>query len=441
MEPNTFTPPDVVNEIKEIETNYVRPTEIGFKIFNTKISRNIVSSVNFCQYYLSTCKFTDVVLYSNQINTVEEFKNLMQDGEMEMYIGGSPCFKFAFSLLMELCNVIKSDNFYKIQIPSEWTTGNILLGYLEYYDFEIKMCVPNAHVIDNVKFITDCCFYNRRLYIDFLRHGHEKEIGQIFKEAEYIWGENTNQNTPIDVILNIHSNSFAKGHLIEGDISKIDKFGIILNGHERFSPYNNTLLQTVCYKISDNLHYFSFTNENNLKTITTSGYVGGTNYSSADDAKFDLKLKPATVGTKLKIYTIGFNLLRYLSGMAGTAYTIYFDDIRYTPFNFRLNTSMTMSSEWTSETRPLDPNKKDCPITQELITKNYALCNVCMHVFDYDALNLWLTKSKNCPTCRSKWKNHVKYTEKKQQIEIQNENIVHEANSQILFVTHQNVGN
>lgn len=306
-----YHPTEFTKRIEIISPEYVKP----FTNFTKKISVQILKQ----EQTDATCELNGIMLYTDQINTIDELHNLMKGGKLEIEIGGAKVFMFDFELLMELNNVIKSNNIYIIKIPSEWTTKDILIGCLQFSSLVIKLDLPNANLIDDVKLCTNYCSYDTNSFQTFIHTSHELPISQITELAKHEWINNSATN----ITLNLNAKSFVKGYLIEGDISKINTFCIMLNGRERFKPYDNILLQTLCYKISNNLHYFSYINQNNLKDSSITSYVGALNCSSIDDIRLILQLLPSETLQQLKIYSVGFNILKYINGKASQIHSIY----------------------------------------------------------------------------------------------------------------------
>jgi surface protein len=58
----------------------------------------------------------------------------------------------------------------------------------------------------------------------------------------------------------------------------------------------------------------------------------------------------------------------------------------------------------------IEDDFKECPITGEVIEGDYFRCVTCKHCFDMK-VNIWIDENKCCPYCRSKWKNHVIYSQ------------------------------
>ena len=70
------------------------------------------------------------------------------------------------------------------------------------------------------------------------------------------------------------------------------------------------------------------------------------------------------------------------------------------------------STQWTTTTKALNPERSTCPITYETITGDYCECDTCHYAFDSVSLqNYVASRSENptCPTCRSPWTNRTVY--------------------------------
>ena len=66
--------------------------------------------------------------------------------------------------------------------------------------------------------------------------------------------------------------------------------------------------------------------------------------------------------------------------------------------------------QWTCAPRGA-MNNSTCPITLSEITHDveYSTCDTCRYNISFNALVDWLNVKAECPCCRSRWTNYVKY--------------------------------
>jgi predicted Zn-ribbon and HTH transcriptional regulator len=50
-----------------------------------------------------------------------------------------------------------------------------------------------------------------------------------------------------------------------------------------------------------------------------------------------------------------------------------------------------------------------CNVHYEKIDCKYVKCEICKYVYDYSIKEEWIEKNRNCPMCRSEWKNNKVY--------------------------------
>ena len=112
---------------------------------------------------------------------------------------------------------------------------------------------------------------------------------------------------------NIH-----KGFFIECEnVDEINEIRLQLNGQDR-TYYNRFLVRTKCIKINQHLLYFPLNYDKSYTDRTREGFEGSLNLSRIDVSNLSIKLD--NLQSKICIYGLGSNLLRYNSGMAGLAF-------------------------------------------------------------------------------------------------------------------------
>lgn len=361
-------------------------------------------------------EFDKIIFELNSDSTIFDLKNILSDSKLIIMINYEPISIFNFSFLISLNEIITDNNSYTIVIPSSWTIGKIFKHCKIKTDLSIKIEIPNESVIKTIKniYLTVKYFETNLSYencTDSINPQYYLECTKPFTQLKEVINYEHTDNTNLNLKFFLDTISFTKGFIIEGNITCINKFVIRFNGFDRFEPYDNTLLQTLCYKISDNLHYFSFMNKNNLMDISFDSYVGSLNCSGIDDVSILLTLKNFTVGNKLKIYSVGLNLITYLD--YAPYHFMYFNEfsIIASPIYRLLKDKTTGKLTILSKTirRKLDKEKECCPITNQIIESEYCLCKCCSHAFDYNYLMIWLGKNRTCPMCRSPFDDITKF--------------------------------
>lgn len=317
-------PKILTQEIREIQTNYVKP--------NNQNNRHV------CKFNIPkfghTVKLNSFVFNSLKISTVEDFKDKMQAGYLMVEIDSQGNNSMAimqcdFSIMMELAEVIKYDcndhintiYSYTVDFPS-YVLDEIIITALQHHSLYITMVIPNAHLIEQTRMFVEYTYHDEQQKQTLTTVAHEKVIQQITLLKTHIW-ESDEQTT---ISSNLDAMAVTKGFFIEGDITKIKQLTIKLVG-TLVIEYDNFMLRKFCYKISNNLHYLSYTNKNNYKDMSIDSYIGGINHSSYE-VKLTLVLNPSyKVGKQpshsaIRFYSVSLNFLRYMAGMAGIVYYI-----------------------------------------------------------------------------------------------------------------------
>ena len=137
------------------------------------------------------------------------------------------------------------------------------------------------------------------------------------------WGANAN-------FLNIHgvyvTDHFNYGRWVDCTVNPITSGKLQLNGHDRFQTRDGNYFNYVqpfqhfSNTPADGINVYSFA----LKPEDHQP-SGTCNFSRIDNATLNISLNNDTVtgsnDDNLNIYTVNYNVLRVMSGMAGTAYS------------------------------------------------------------------------------------------------------------------------
>jgi len=339
-----------------------------------------------------TCKLKHIVFNSDIIQSISEFKNLLNEAIFELTLDNEIIAKYNFSFLMELNEVKKVGNRFAIKIPHDHTIDEIILIALARAPLKLNLHITNISVISAINLYIDYIYYDREQRVQFDDNVHNILIQDI-QECGILNVENNKTHYK----LNLHDNSHrTKGYFIEGDISKIKSFCIRMNGYDRFDEYDQMAMQLYCHHISDNLIYFSYTGQNNYKDMTLDSYTGSPDHSRLDTIvmlfKFDENIN---IESQFKIYSVS---LKYLH------YSFKFGRCVYVP------TSGILKG-WIIEKKELDESRDNmCSISHMPIETEYCTCLTCNNNFDHKSLANWISSDHpSCPMCRCFWKNNIKY--------------------------------
>ena len=199
-----------------------------------------------------------------------------------------------------------------------------------------------------------------------------------------------------------------------GNIENIEEFKIVLNGYDR-EILDYSMIDTYCRKINDNMIFFSFDGLNNFENNSAESFVGGLNMSRIDNANIYLKLFDNTLPS-YKIIALNHNILRILIGNVAAVYSYVFPALIVEERNVvpRLFPHRDIQQEiivWVEENREFTEAERnlECPISKNLIEKEYCQCSICKYNYDFNNVRQWLRNNDNCPMCRTIWTNNVKY--------------------------------
>lgn len=342
--------------------------------------------------------------------SLDEFKNVMKDVRMGFQIGEATICEYDFQLLMELNPPKKVRDTIILKIPSDMTISTIPLITLQNHDVRINLKNIN-HNFEEIKIILQGTFLDSEPRRRMAQNGHEFSIQQ-FQHVVTTNAENLNNNR-IEIIAS-HLKNIIKGFFIMGNIENIEEFKIVLNGYDR-EILDYSMIDTYCRKINDNMIFFSFDGLNNFENNSAESFVGGLNMSRIDNANIYLKLFDNTLPS-YKIIALNHNILRILIGNVAAVYSYVFPALIVEERNVvpRLFPHRDIQQEiivWVEENREFTEAERnlECPISKNLIEKEYCQCSICKYNYDFNNVRQWLRNNDNCPMCRTIWTNNVKY--------------------------------
>ena len=308
-------------EFKKYKPNY--KTDKTDNTSNIQDAKKIISVV--IPRNSDSCKLLYFIICSKEITSIQALKKVMENCELEITIGGCPVIKYYFDILMELEQVKKYENEYVIMIPSDFTVNEIFLIALQWHDVRININLENIELIDDMQLYCEGKFMEEQKRNCIVNTSQEHMFQEIELLVDHSWSSNKLSETQYNFI----PAGMVKGYFIQGDLSKIKQLTLKYDNVIRLT-YDNIQLGVLCHKISDKLHYLSFTNKNNYKELSLESYIGASCAAKVNVASFILKLSPTyknndadTIDT-IKIYSMSFYLMRYIGGMGGSYYDLEF---------------------------------------------------------------------------------------------------------------------
>lgn len=340
------------------------------------------------------------------------FKNICHKVCFEMEIGGQKILSIPLRFMMQLKNCEICDNKIYITIPFEMFCSEIRLICLQYHEVRFKL----TNIENN---FTSCKLISKGIYYDTdirrnMAQNEHKEIIQQLASTEINCSNPRNEfkyRIPFD--------SIHKGFYIECEnVDEINEIRLTLNDSDRFI-YNRFLVRTKCIKISQHLLYLPLNFDKSYQDRSRTGFEGSINLSRIDSSVLYIKLD--NLQSKICIYGLGSNMLRYMSGMGGLSsgsscshdYEEYNEGGNYT--RHQENNYVNLITDVSSNNivniiyKPITNNEKlSCCITHEEISVNsrYMSCSHCSNNFDENSIKSWFRQrphNKTCPMCRANW--------------------------------------
>ena len=255
----------------------------------------------------------------------------------------------------------------------------------------------------------------------------------------------------------------TKGFLIQCGVDDLLSLKFYINNNIRID-YNQFLIQSVCVKISNNLLYMPFNDNDTYNERNLGSFDGSINLSRLESSTLCLEFQ--TRQHKVVIHNVYFNQIRQTNGLANlvtghipnftTTLTsqhpivpivgtlpnsTMFDMSGNYIGNYIMNNSMMPTSSYSSagQTGPYNPNNYNssgqtgpytsrnvtyrpinaerslCYISHEeiLLNQHYMTCDGCLHNFKELSIKQWLEQNtgsrRTCPTCREVWTNYNIY--------------------------------
>ena len=338
------------------------------------------------------------------------FKNICHKVCLEMKTGGSRILNIPLRFMMHLKNYEICDNKFYISIPFQMFCDDIKLICLQYHD--VRFTLTNTeNNFSSCKLISKGIYYDTSIRQEMASNMHQHII-QTLESTEITCPNQRNEFRYRMMFGNIH-----KGFFIECEnVDEINEIRLQLNGQDR-TYYNRFLVRTKCIKINQHLLYFPLNYDKSYTDRTREGFEGSLNLSRIDVSNLSIKLD--NLQSKICIYGLGSNLLRYNSGMSGLAfgsssrhnYEEYNENGVYHTTQNQYNwvnvpTDISGNDIVNIIYKPITNNDKlTCCITHEDISVNarYMSCSQCNNNFDEEPMKIWLGQRLRCPICRVNW--------------------------------------
>lgn len=390
---------------------YNIPRNLVVSYFTEEFQQNSFIMARECDIKIP--EYLEIELSPN-VN-IENFKTICHKICLEIEMGGQKILTIPLRFMIHLKKYEICDNKIYITIPFNLFCNEIKLLFLHYHEIRFKLTNIENNFVSS-KLISRGIFYDTEIRRDLVSRGHEEIIQQLTSV------EITCPNPRNEFKYNIPYDGIHKGFYIECEnVDQINEISLTLNRHNRFT-YNRFLVRSKCVKINENLLYLPLNFDKSQQDRTPEGFEGSLNLTRIDTTILNIKLD--NLHSKICIYGLGSNLLRYLSGMCGLAYGNDFTGHDYeeynehivhnigTPINNYLNSTIHMGGNNIVETiiyKSITNNDKlTCCISNEDISINarYMICNVCNNNYIDKFIKTWFRytpHNKRCPMCRENW--------------------------------------
>lgn len=341
------------------------------------------------------------------------FKNICHKVCLQMEMGGARILTIPLRFMIHLKNYEICDNKFYISIPFQMFCDDIKLICLAYHEVSFRL-TNTENNFTSCKLISKGIYYDDPIRREMAQTNHQDIIQQLAST------EINCLNPRNEFIYKMPFDNIHKGFFIECEnVDEINEIRLQLNGQDR-TYYNRFLVRTKCIKINQHLLYFPLNYDKSYTDRTREGFEGSLNLSRIDVSKLSIKLD--NVQSKICIYGLGSNMLRYMSGMAGIAYGSS-GSHDYEEYNEN-GVYHTTEQQYNWVNLPTDISGNDivniiyksitnndkltCCITHENISVNarYMSCSQCNNNFDEASIKSWFRQRphrKKCPVCRANW--------------------------------------
>lgn len=396
------------------------PPTLSTEYFTHEFSNNSLTMLRHCD---TKCpEYLEIELNPNIDRN--NFKNVCHKVCFEMEIGGQRILSIPLRFMMHLKDYEICDNKFYVSIPFKMFCDDLKLICLPYHNIIFKL-TNTENNFTSFKLISKGIYYNNEIRREMAGNNSYQHIIQQLASTE-LTCSNDRRN---EFMYRMQSTSIHKGFFIESEnVDEINEIKLQLNGQDR-THYNRFLVRTKCVKINQHLLYFPLNYDKSYTDRTTEGFEGSLNLSRIDLAKLYIKLDNPQ--SKICIYGLGSNMLRYMSGMAGLVFDScnrhhYYEEYNeagiYAYVEGLVQESIQLLRPGLANSvrnalvineniiyKPITNNDKlTCCIKQEDISVNarYMSCSQCTNNFVEDSIKSWFRQRphrKKCPMCRVDW--------------------------------------
>ena len=386
-------------------TSYNIPRNLAVEYFTDEFQEN---SCILSRDYSDTKipEYLEIELSQNA--NIENFETICHKICFELEIGGQKILTIPLRFMIYLKNYEICDNKFYISIPFDIFCNEIKLIALHYHEVRFRL-INTENNFTSCKLISKGIYYDQNIRISMARNDHSEIIQQLTST------ELNSINPRNEFYYRIPFNGIHKGFYIECEnVDEINEISLKLHSQDRFI-YNRFLIRRKCIKIHQKLIYLPLNFDKSQQDRTREGFEGSLNLSRIDMAKFNIKLD--NVHSRICIYGLGSNILRYSSGMAGFTFS-YYSSHDYEEYNeagnyttHQQNNYVNFITDVSSNIiyKPITNNNKlTCCISQEDISLNtrYMCCVQCNNNYIEEFIKSWFSQrphNKKCPMCRENW--------------------------------------
>lgn len=241
----------------------------------------------------------------------DEFDNICRNVCLEMQIGVSKILNIPLKFMILLKKYEICDDKFYISIPFMMFCDEIKIMYLEHCGICFKLTNTENNFI-SCKLISNCVDYDTSFGNKKIKSNHEHII-QTLETTIIDCLDKNNQFISTMYLCGVY-----KGFFFECDnVNEINEIKLILNNYKTYY-YNKFLIKKKCILINQSLLYLPLNYEKSYISRTKNDFEGSLKINV-----INLIVKLNNQQSKLYIYSLGTNMLRYLNGFAGLAYNDY----------------------------------------------------------------------------------------------------------------------
>ena len=452
-------------------SNIFNTHSVGRQTYDFDQYKKLILSREFDAY---EPEYLVINLFPNHLtNVIATFFMFCHSIRLVMTISDIIVFQVSLSLLNDLKAALIYGNQIYIPIPFNSLFGNINMNGLYYstVKFIIQDCYEVSNYAQSFSLISKVFLYDNNERNRMSLNNTNFFIQQI--GSLHVTPVPTPETADITYfqIQTTVLNGPTKGFLIQCGVDDLMFIKFYINNNIRID-YNHFLIQSVCIKISNNLLYMPFNDNDTYNERNLGSFDGSINLSRLESSTLCLEFQ--TRQHMVVIHNVYFNQIRQTNGLANlvTGHIPTFTTTLTTQHpivpivgtlpnssmfdmsgnyigNYIMNNSMLATSSSAGQTGPNNPNNYNsagqtghnnsdqsyiydipagitiyqrinaerslCYISHEeiLLHYRYMTCSSCFHNFKELSIKQWLGQNigsrRTCPTCREVWTNYNIY--------------------------------